>query len=215
MKSRPKHTTTAAVQPTGRLVGYARVSTEDQSLDLQIDALTRHGVSHNLIYTDKASGVSARRPGLELALMSLSEGDTLVVWKLDRLGRSLLDLAAQMQKLGSRKIGFRSLTEGVDTTTPGGVLIFHVMAAIAQFERDLIVERTNAGIEAAKARGTRFGRERKIDVQHVIKRFAAGRSMQEVADEIGVTRQGLHRYFKAADARAIRANALAKRRGKR
>lgn len=215
MRVRPTHQSDALVQYTGRLIGYARVSTDDQSLDLQIDALTRHGVSPDAIYTDKASGVSARRPGLDLALMALDEGDTLVVWKLDRLGRSLLDLAARMKALGDRKIGLRSLTDRIDTTTPGGMLIFHVMAAIAQFERDLIVERTNAGIVAAKSRGVKFGRERTIDIQKAIKRFEQGRSMQEVADEFGCTRQGLHRYFKASDARAIRANYLAKRRGKR
>lgn len=215
MSLRQKRTITAPDAPTGRLVGYARVSTDDQSLDLQTDALTRAGVPADAVYTDKASGVSSKRPGLDLALMACAPGDTLVVWKLDRFGRSLLDLLARMKALDDRGVGFRSLTEGIDTTTPGGRLILHVMGALAQFERDLIVERTRAGIVAAKARGTRFGRERQIDVQHVIRRFEAGRTMQEVADEIGVTRQGLHRYFKASDARAIRENYLASRRAKR
>ena len=138
------------------LIGYARVSTTDQTLALQQDALTKDGCSK--IFTDTASGALAERKGLADALSYVRPGDTLVVWKLDRLGRSLKDLIARITELQNRQIGFKSLTEQIDTTTSGGKLIFHIFGSLAEFERDIIRERTQAGLLAARARGKRGGR---------------------------------------------------------
>ncbi len=132
------------------LIGYARVSTHDQTLALQQDALTAHGCEK--VFTDVVSGTKAERKGLDEAMDFLRPGDTLVVWRLDRLGRSLGHLIDAIKLLDSRGIGFRSLTEQIDTTTSGGKLIFHVFGALAEFERDLIRERTQAGLAAARAR---------------------------------------------------------------
>ena len=138
------------------LIGYARVSTTDQTLALQQDALQQAGCSK--IFTDTASGALAERKGLADALSYVRPGDTLVVWKLDRLGRSLKDLIARITELQNRQIGFKSLTEQIDTTTSGGKLIFHIFGSLAEFERDIIRERTQAGPIAARARGKRGGR---------------------------------------------------------
>jgi DNA invertase Pin-like site-specific DNA recombinase len=138
------------------LIGYAWVSTTDQTLALQQDALTKAGCER--IFTDTASGALAERKGLEEALSHLRTGDTLVVWKLDRLGRSLKDLIARITQLQNQDIGFKSLTEQIDTTTSGGKLIFHIFGALAEFERDIIKERTKAGLIAARARGKKGGR---------------------------------------------------------
>lgn len=142
------------------LIGYARVSTGDQTLDLQTDALTTAGCDR--IFTDTTSGAKAERPGLAQALEYVRQGDTLVVWRLDRLGRSLQHLIATVTELEGRGIGFRSLTEAIDTTTPGGKLIFHIFGALAEFEREIIRERTNAGLAAARARGRHGGRPSKL-----------------------------------------------------
>jgi DNA invertase Pin-like site-specific DNA recombinase len=133
------------------LIGYARVSTLDQHLHLQEDALKKAGCER--IFTDTASGAKSERPGLSQVLDALRSGDTLVVWKLDRLGRSLKHLVETVQALSEKEVGFRSLQESIDTTTSGGKLIFHIFAALAEFERDIIRERTNAGLAAARARG--------------------------------------------------------------
>src|SRR5512135_3879194 len=133
------------------LVGYARVSTADQTLTLQHDALTQAGCERT--FTDTAAGSQAVRPGLEEALAYVRPGDTLVVWRLDRLGRSLRHLIDTIGSLQERGIGFQSLQEQLDTTTSGGKLVFHVFGALAEFERDLIRERTQAGLMAARARG--------------------------------------------------------------
>ena len=138
------------------LIGYARVSTTDQTLALQQDALQKAGCSK--IFTDTASGALAERKGLADALSYVRPGDTLVVWKLDRLGRSLKDLIARITELQNRQIGFKSLTERIDTTTSGEKLIFHIFGSLAEFERDIIWERTQAGLAAARARGKRGGR---------------------------------------------------------
>jgi DNA invertase Pin-like site-specific DNA recombinase len=137
-------------------IGYARVSTADQTLNLQLDALKK--ADCRKIFTDTASGARTERKGLEEALNFLREGDTLVVWRLDRLGRSLKDLIERLTELHSRTIGFKSLTENIDTTTSGGKLIFHIFGALAEFERDIIRERTNAGLSAARVRGKKGGR---------------------------------------------------------
>jgi DNA invertase Pin-like site-specific DNA recombinase len=139
------------------LIGYARISTQDQNSELQHDALIQARVDERHIFMDTLSGSTLYRPQLKIALEYLKKGDVLVVWKLDRLGRSLHDLIRLMQDLFDKGIGFRSLTEMIDTTTPGGKMVFHVFGAMAQFERDLISERTKAGLEAAKQRGRRGG----------------------------------------------------------
>jgi DNA invertase Pin-like site-specific DNA recombinase len=145
------------------LIGYARVSTHDQTLHLQQDALQKAGCTK--IFTDTASGAKAERIGLEAALNYVRKGDTLVVWRLDRLGRSLPHLIATITDLEERGIGFKSLTENIDTTTSGGKLIFHIFGALAEFERNLIRERTQAGLTAARARGRIGGRPKALTPQ--------------------------------------------------
>jgi DNA invertase Pin-like site-specific DNA recombinase len=140
------------------LIGYARVSTNEQNLDLQRDALLKAGVSSKDIYTDKVTGVKAERPGLTLALSHLREGDTLIVWRLDRLGRSLKHLIETVTTLREQGISFKSLTENIDTSTATGILVFQIFGALAEFERNLIKERTVAGLQAARARGRTGGR---------------------------------------------------------
>src|SRR2546421_2459237 len=140
------------------LIGYARVSTQDQTLDLQTDALNRAGCEK--MFTDTTSGAKSERPGLQDAMNHLRAGDTLVVWRLDRLGRTLKHLIATIADLSDNDIGFKSLQENMDTTTSGGKLIFHIFGALAEFEREIIRERTNAGLQAARARGRVGGRPR-------------------------------------------------------
>ena len=135
------------------LVGYARVSTQDQNLELQHDALTQAGCDR--IFDDKMSGAKAARPGLDDAIRFMRPGDTLVVWKLSRLGRSLKQLIETVQRLKATGIQIKSLTESIDTTTAAGELLFHIVAAFAQFERDVMIENTTAGLVAARARGKR------------------------------------------------------------
>jgi DNA invertase Pin-like site-specific DNA recombinase len=144
----------------GQKIGYARVSTDDQKLDLQMNALDAAGCTR--IFTDKGiSGSKDERSGLTAARLALERGDTLVVWRLDRLGRSLNHLIKVIDELGKLGVQFQSLTENLDTTSAGGRLVFHIMAALAEFERALISERTKAGMQAAKARGVHVGRPRK------------------------------------------------------
>ncbi len=152
MRDMPKKT-------ISRQVGYARVSTNGQELRLQLDALQKAGVPKGLIYVDRVSGAKTARPGLDECLRKLREGDTLIVWRLDRLGRSVRHLIDLVEQLRERKVGFKSLCDGaVDTTTASGELIFHIFTALAQFERRLIQERTRAGLTAARARGRKGGR---------------------------------------------------------
>lgn len=147
----------------GRLIGYARVSTRDQSLGMQIDALKRAGVDSDNIHTDTVSGVSARRPGLERALKDCRPGDTLVVWRLDRFGRSLRDVLNRLEVMQRQGVGFKSLTEGIDLLTPIGRMLVAVLGSIAQFERDLIAERTKTGVRKAMADGKKIGAKRLLD----------------------------------------------------
>src|SRR3954452_4693007 len=147
------------------LIGYARVSTHDQTLNLQKDALEKAGCQK--IFTDIASGAKQERKGLEEALSHAREGDTLVVWRLDRLGRSITHLIQTVSGLAGRGVGFKSLTENIDTTTSGGKLVFHIFGALAEFERDLIRERTNAGLQAARARGKSGGRPKALTPQKI------------------------------------------------
>ena len=143
----------------GQLIGYARVSTNGQELQLQLDALQKAGCSKKKIYTDKVSGSKSARPGLDKCLQELKPGDTLIVWRIDRLGRSVRHLIDVVEDLRQRGIGFKSVCDGaIDTTTASGELVFHIFTALAQFERRLIQERTNAGLKAARARGRLGGR---------------------------------------------------------
>ena len=180
-------------------VGYARVSTQDQTLDLQKDALEKIGCTK--IFTDTASGAKAERKGLEEALNYVREGDILVVWRLDRLGRSLKHLIETITELNDRKIGFKSITENIDTTTSGGKLIFHIFGALAEFERDIIRERTQAGLNAARARGRKGGRPKKLTAKTVeqAKTLYNGRkhSIDEICRTLHVSRATLYRYLKS------------------
>ena len=187
----------------GVKIGYARVSTDDQNLDLQIDALTKDGVDPSRIFSDKMSGAKKLRPGLEEALMSTRRGDTLVVWKLDRLGRKLLDVLNRIEDMDRRGIGLRSLTETIDTTTPAGRLLMHMIAVFAEFERALTVERTRAGMRAKAARGGELGRPRKIDLDVVDKLLSEGRTISEAARQIGYTRAAVARYRTLEDAQRL------------
>lgn len=179
-------------------IGYARVSTGDQNLDLQEQALSSTGAAH--IFTDRVSGVVTSRPGLDKALAALTTGDVLAVWRLDRLGRSLSHLITLVHDLGERGIGFRSLTEGIDTTTAQGKLVFHMMGALAKFERALISERTRAGLQAAKARGERLGRKPALiasQVEHARKLIQSGERPADVARSLQVGRATLYRALRA------------------
>jgi DNA invertase Pin-like site-specific DNA recombinase len=176
-------------------IGYARVSTDDQTLDLQRDALAR--AKCRQIYAEHASGKSAARPQLDACLKALREGDTLIVWRLDRLGRSLADLIRLTNDLKSRSIELESLTENLETGSPTGKLVFHVFAALAEFERNLIRERTLAGLKAARARGRKGGRPKKLqakELKTVRALLKTGKiSVQELARRFGVSRSTLYR----------------------
>lgn len=178
-------------------IGYARVSTEDQHLHLQIDALKKSGCEK--IFTDEMSGAKSERPGLSEALSFVRQGDTLVVWRLDRLGRSLKDLIERVEELKSRQVQFRSLNENIDTSSSGGKFMFHVFSALAEFERDLIRERTMAGLTAARARG-RFGGRPRVMSEAKIKMAASlmkdpNVSVQEICRNLTVSRTTLYRYI--------------------
>jgi DNA invertase Pin-like site-specific DNA recombinase len=170
------------------LIGYARVSTEDQSLDLQLDALRQAGCRR--VFTDKASATRAHRPGLSEARSQLREDDVLVVWKLDRLGRSVKGLVDLVGELAEEGVQFRSLTDGIDTTTPNGRFYFHMMASLAQMERELIAERTKAGLDAARKRGRLIGRKRHMTpgkIESAKQLLGGGMPPREVAKNLGVS----------------------------
>ncbi len=179
-------------------IGYARVSTQDQNLDLQNDALKAAGCEN--IYTDKMSGTKKNRPGLEEILGFIRKGDTLVVWRLDRLGRSLKHLIQVLNMLDERGVYFKSIQESLDTSTPGGKLIFHVFGALAEFERDIIRERTMAGLAAARARGRKGGRPRKLSKKKVemAKKLMNNPTVpiDEICRTMGVSKATLHRYIR-------------------
>ena len=180
------------------LIGYARVSTQDQTLNLQKDALEKIGCSK--IFTDTISGATTERKGLDEAIAYVREGDTLVVWKLDRLGRSLKHLIETITALNNRKIGFKSITENIDTTTSGGKLIFHIFGALAEFERDIIRERTKAGLIAARARGRVGGRPKALTlkkVQMAQQLYNDKRnSIADICKTLTISRATLYRYVK-------------------
>ncbi len=174
-------------------IGYARVSTTNQKLEPQVDALKAAGCE--TVFEDVISGAKAERPGLNEALAFLRRGDTLVVWKLDRLGRSMKHLVETVTDLGDRDVGFRSLTEGVDTTTTGGTLVFHLFGALAQFERDLIVERTQAGLKAAVTRGRKGGRKPVVTpkkLEQAKAHISDGLTVREAAARLKVSKTSLY-----------------------
>jgi DNA invertase Pin-like site-specific DNA recombinase len=184
------------------LLGYARVSTDEQTTRMQLDALQAAGCERT--FSERASGASAERPVLADLLGHVRKGDTLVVWRLDRLGRSLPHLIEIVQRLEGGGVGLRSLTEGIDTTTANGRLIFHLFGALAEFERELIRDRTRAGLAAARARGRKGGRPAKLNAEKV---KVATRllkdpetTVSEVARTLGVHRSTLHKALQAAKA---------------
>jgi len=186
------------------IVGYARVSTDDQTLALQLDALQAAGCEK--VFRDTISGAKTERPELTKALDHVRNGDMLVVWRLDRLGRSLSHLIELIQTLEGRGVGFKSLTEQIDTTTSGGKLIFHIFGALAEFERNLIRERTMAGLQAARARGRKGGRPKKPNTDTKIvmaKRLHAdpNNSIAEICKTLGVSRATLYRYLALGETR--------------
>jgi len=185
------------------LIGYARVSTHEQLLDLQLDALERAGVDQDKAYTDKISSRKAKRPELERALDQLRAGDTLVIWRLDRLGRSLQELISLVKLIEAKGAGFKSLTENMDTTTPGGRLVFHFFASLAEFEREIIEERTKAGLEAARARGRRGGRppldkdaskRKKIKMAKTMHKDPS-HTVEDICDTLHISRATLYRWL--------------------
>jgi len=177
-------------------IGYMRVSTNDQNVDLQRNALLSANCEH--VFVDKMSGTKAVRPGLKKCLKQLKAGDCLVVWKLDRLGRSVKNLVELISELRERKVQFLSLTDSIDTGTAMGRFFFHVMSALAEMERELIVERTIAGIEAARAEG-RIGGRRRIMTPEIVERarriLANGATRQQTADVLGVSIKTIYKYL--------------------
>jgi DNA invertase Pin-like site-specific DNA recombinase len=182
----------------GRIIGYARVSSDDQDLSLQLDALQQHGVAEHLTFTDKLSGAKCERPGLDMCLNLLKPGDTLAVWRLDRLGRSMRHLVTLIEDLRERGIGFRSISDGmIDTTSASGELIFHIFSALAQFERRLIQERTRAGLAAARAR--KGGRPRLLASDpklRLAKKLYADKtlSIDDICQTLKISRSTYYRY---------------------
>jgi len=188
-------------QSKTRLIGYARISTNGQELKLQLDALEKAGCPKKLIFVDKVSGAKAARPGLDACLRELKQGDTLIAWRLDRLGRSVRHLIDLIEQLRQRKVGFKSLCDGaIDTTTASGELIFHIFTALAQFERKLIQERTRAGLEAARARGRKGGRKPIAPDDpriHTAKKMHADKTMPiaDICKTLRISRPTLYRYL--------------------
>jgi DNA invertase Pin-like site-specific DNA recombinase len=182
------------------LIGYARVSTQDQSLNLQIDALEKVGCSK--IFSDIISGAKAERKGLDEALNYVRQEDTLVVWKLDRLGRSSPHLIETVNNLKNRKVGFKSLTEDIDTTSPGGKLVFHVFGAVAEFVLDITRERTRAGLQAARARGRKGGRPKaltgkKLSIAQDL--YDRRHPIAEICQTLKISRATLYRALKTGE----------------
>jgi DNA invertase Pin-like site-specific DNA recombinase len=200
------HPSTSQNSRKGKLVGYARVSTCDQKLDIQLDALKRAGCD-SVFHDHGVSGALADRPGLDEALQSLQAGDTLVVYKLDRLGRSVLHLADMITRLDADGVQFCSLTEGIDTTTPGGKLVFHVFAAVAEFSRNLIRENTCAGLRVARERGAQIGRPRCLTDEQVLEAQSymreKGKSPDEAAERFGVSASTLRRSMRRIEANRV------------
>jgi DNA invertase Pin-like site-specific DNA recombinase len=184
------------------LIGYARVSTNEQNLDLQQDALLKAGVNSKNLYTDKITGTKQDRPGLKAALSHLRGGDTFVVWRLDRLGRSLKHLIETVTALQQQQIAFKSITENIDTSTATGQLVFHIFGALAEFERNLIKERTTAGLHAARERGRTGGRPKPKGYASKVamaKKLYADKvnSIEDICNTLRISRATLYRYLNA------------------
>ncbi len=183
-------------------IGYARVSTRDQNLDLQTDALKKAGCDDTYIYKEQVSGGTRERPELQKLLGQLRQGDVVVVWKLDRLGRSLGDLVHLVNEIQGKGAGLHSLHDNIDTTTPTDKLTFHIFAAIAEFERDIIRERTKAGLESARVRGRMGGRPRGLSKEAQVKAAAAAslysqkRSVAEICKTLSISKKTLYKYLK-------------------
>jgi len=176
-------------------IGYARVSTTDQSLNPQTDSLSEAGCEK--LFSDVASGAKTQRPGLEKAIEFCRKGDILVVWKLDRMGRSMSHLIEMIQQLENKKVGFQSLTEKIDTTPAGGRLIFHLFGALAEFERDLIRERVQAGLKSARARGRKGGRPPvPEETRAMAKILLADKSLsvKQICERLGIAKSTLYKY---------------------
>lgn len=199
----------------GQRIGYARVSTDDQNLDLQLDALYRAGIADGCLYSDTASGKDAERKELAACLKALREGDTLVVWRLDRLGRSLPDLVRIIGELEKKGVGFESLTEKIETSSAAGKLVFHVFAALAEFERTLIRERTRAGLVAARARGRSGGRRPKLTPQQVkeIKRLMSDPTIpvSQIAERYNVSRTTIYKVAPRREPGVVEAQPVKKK----
>lgn len=180
------------------LFGYARISCSTQSLDLQIDALTKAGVHERNIFKEQMSAIK-ERPAFIECVSWLKEGDTLIVYRLDRVGRSLQDLVRFMDTLKLKKVEFRSLTEAIDTTTPTGILMFNIIASLTSFERDLTMERSRAGIEAKRARGIHLGRPSKIlkcNEDFIRTQLQNGISISNIAKELKISRSPIYNLLK-------------------
>lgn len=189
------------VPDDGLLIGYARVSTQDQKLEAQIDALKRAGVHPDHIHTDQASGVSRRRPGLNLLMKDVREGDTVVVVSLDRFGRSISDLLKRLEELDRRGVRFKTLTQPIDTGSAIGRLLLHVLGAVAEFERALIAERTKRGMQHRKAQGAKFGRDFVLTPQQVKEMRALrkqGVRPSDLAKQFGVSRGTVYNSLRRA-----------------
>jgi len=182
------------------LLGYARISTNDQNFDLQIDALTKHGCKR--FYKDTVSGAKSKRPGLDEMLKEARPKDIIVIWKLDRLGRSLKHLVDLVAELNERDIGLRSLNDPIDTTTAQGRLVFNIFASLAEFEREIIRERTNAGLAAARARGRTGGRkpglseDAKRKARIAQSYYEEGMAVNQITKSIGISKATLYRYLR-------------------
>jgi DNA invertase Pin-like site-specific DNA recombinase len=189
----------AAAEDSGMLIGYARVSTQDQNLELQTEALTKAGCKK--VFEDKVNGSRAERPGLTKAQEALRKGDTLVVWKLDRLGRSVKNLVDLVGELHKQGVQFKSLTDAIDTGTASGRFFFHVMASLAEMERELTIERTRAGLKVARQLGRKGGRKRQMTdskIKSAKKLLASGVPPRDVAGNLGVSVPTLYRWIPAS-----------------
>lgn len=201
------------------LVGYARVSTADQSAQMQIEALIKYGVPEENIFSENMSGAKKNRPELAKAMRSLAPGDTLVVWKLDRVARSIKNLLEILEELESKGVAFRSITDNIETETPGGKLLIHIMGSIAEFERNIGVQRTKTGIENALAKGVKFGREHKLKPEDMPKVWKLiheeGKTRAFVAKKYKVTTNTIGRRLKEYEAELAKAKLKAKRKTKK
>ncbi len=182
-------------------IGYARVSTKDQNLDLQIDALTKAGCTDTYIYREEISGATRERPQLKKLLEQVRQNDVVVIWKLDRLGRSLADLVHLVNEIQGKGAGLLSLHDNIDTTTPQGKLTFHIFAAIAEFEREIIRERTNAGLASARARGRKGGRPKGLSKEAQVKSAAASslyqqkKSVADICNTLAISKKTFYKYI--------------------